>query len=112
MSVFPEEWQQRILQESIFIVLSENRDPELAKLLMTEERCTQLEEIKTPESLRCLFAWNLRSEDRAQAAAVYETEAIKAAGKVAFRPASEAWRRMIIECRWIGDRYDEFDLMD
>jgi len=112
MSAFPEEWQLRIMQEGIFMILSEHRDPELSKLLMTEERRRQFEELRSPESMRCLFAWILRSEDDQGAVAAYENAAVKAAGKVAFRPASEAWRRMIIECRWIADRSDEIDLMD
>ena len=112
MSAFPEEWQLRIMQESIFMVLGDYRDPELSKLLMTEDRCREFEELNTPESLRCLYVWALRSAGDSEKVAAYENAAIKAAGKVAFRPASESWRRMIIECRWIYDRSDEIDLMN
>ena len=112
MSAFPEEWQLRIMQESIFMILSDHRDPELSKLLMTEERCRQFEEIHSPESLRCLFAWALHSDDQQDMVTVYENAAIKATGKVAFRSASEAWRRIIIECRWISEGIDELDMMD
>ncbi len=112
ISYFPEEWQQRILLESIFMLASDNRDPDLINVLMTEERRKQLEEMNSPESLRCLFAWFLHSEDHKEMAAAVENAAIKAAGRVAFRPAAEAWRRMIIECRWIAERSDDFDLID
>ena len=111
ISCFPEEWQQRIMQESIFVLAGDNRDPELIKLLMTEERRKQYEEQHSPESLRCLFAWSLRSEKDKKTAA-YENEAIKAAGRVAFRPAAEAWRRMIAECRWSAERADDFDWIE
>ncbi len=112
MSGFSEEWQLRILHECIFVLAGDNRDPELVKMLMTQERRRQLEEMHSPESLRCLFAWALRSEEDQEAAAAYENAAIKAAGRVAFRPAAEAWRRMIIECRWTADRAVDFDLID
>ncbi len=112
ISYFPEEWQQRILLESIFMLTSDNREPDLINVLMTEERRRQLEEMHSPESLRCLFAWFLHSKENKEAAATLENAAIKAAGRVAFRPAAEAWRRMIIECRWTAERLEDFDLID
>ena len=112
MNYFPEEWQLRILQESIFVLAGDNRDPNLVTQLMNEERIAYFEEIHSPESLRCLFAWALYSQDNKEKAGAYESAAIKATGKVPFRPAAEAWRRMIIECRWIADRADELDLID
>ncbi len=112
ISYFPEEWQQRILLESIFMLTSDNREPDLINVLMTEERRKQLEEMHSPESLRCLFAWFLHASDNKEASAALENAAIKAAGRVAFRPAAEAWRRMIIECRWTAERAEDFDLID
>lgn len=112
ISYFPEEWQLRIMQESIFLLASDNRDPELVKQLMSDERRDQLADMGSHESFRCLFAWALHSEDHAADAPIYENMAIKAAGRIAFRPAAEAWRRMIIECRWTAERSEDFDLID
>lgn len=109
---FPEEWQLRIMQESIFVLAGDNRDPDLLTQLMNEERRGYFEEIRSPESLRCLFAWALYSKEGKEKAAEYENAAIKAAARVPFRPAAEAWRRMIIECRWIAERSEDLDLLD
>lgn len=112
MHCFPEEWQLRILQESIFVLSGDNRDPDLVARLMTEDRKIYFEESHSPESLRCLFAWALYSEENKEKAREYETAAIKATAKIPFRPAAESWRRMIIECRWIAERSDDFDIID
>ena len=53
ISYFPEEWQLRIMQESIFLLASDNRDPELVKQLMSDERRDQLADMGSPESFRC-----------------------------------------------------------
>ena len=79
---------------------------------MTEDRKIYFEESHSPESLRCLFAWALYSEENKEKAREYETAAIKATAKIPFRPAAESWRRMIIECRWIAERSDDFDIID
>ena len=84
----------------------------LSKQAIVTEPEILIEEIHSPESLRCLFAWALHSDDQQDMVTVYENAAIKATGKVAFRSASEAWRRIIIECRWISEGIDELDMMD
>ena len=45
---------------------------------MTEDRKIYFEESHSPESLRCLFAWALYSEENKEKAREYETAAIKA----------------------------------
>lgn len=102
----PEEWQLRITLEALFMLAAENQDPNLLRELMTPERRRQYEELHSPESLRCLFAWSIKTSEGKEAAPAYESAAVKEAGRVAFRPAAEAWKRMIAECRWSTERSD------
>lgn len=96
LSLYPEEWQNRILQECIYLLSMTGRSPELSEQLLTASRLHRYEEMATPASLRCLYAHTAMTSGPSPAAARYHKAAVRACSRIAFRPLAKAFKKLLL----------------
>lgn len=95
MSGFPEEWQQRLIEEAIFLMSVRASDEELflSNELMNPTRKQKLEQEDSFDSAKALFLWAVYHDETARDA--YLEKMTKACGMVPFSGARRAWIKVL-----------------
>lgn len=94
MNDFPEEWQNRIMQEAVFFLCFSGSDEEndLADRLLTPSRRKFYEQNTASEAKRSLYFWSLHHKEMQRDTRKYQKSAFDAIQDVPFAKARQAWK--------------------
>ena len=95
LSGFPDEWQQRLVEEAIFLMSVRASDEELylSNELMSASRKQKLEQEDSFDSSKALFLWAVYHDQEARNG--YLDKMTNACGMVPFQGARRAWIKVL-----------------
>lgn len=94
---FPEEWQNRIMQEAIFFLClsGSNEENDLADRLVTPGRRKYFEDNAASEAKRSLYFWSLHHQEMQRDTRRYSKKAFETLQLVPFAKARKAWKNQL-----------------
>ena len=95
LSCFPDEWQQKLVEEAIFLMSARGSDEELflSNELMSPARKQKLEQEDSFDSAKALFLWAVYHDETARSE--YLDRMTKACTMVPFSGARRAWIKVL-----------------